>query len=73
MNLVWLVAEIGSGGGDVAGGLAYRPTAAALSNFKDFQGLMATAQADFDKLMQQVAAFNKAHAGRLPAITDTMK
>jgi hypothetical protein len=73
MNLVWLVAEIGSGGGDVAGGLAYRPTNAALSNFQDFQAQMATAQADFDKLMREVEAFNKTHAGRLPPITDRLK
>jgi hypothetical protein len=73
MNLVWLVAEIGSGGGDVMGGLAYRPTNAAVSNFKDFQGLMATAQADFDKLMREVEAFNKANAGKIPAITDKLK
>ena len=26
MNLVWLLAEIGGGGGDVAGGVGYRPT-----------------------------------------------
>ena len=73
MNLVWQVAEIGSGGGDVAGGLAYRPTNAALSNFKDFQGQMATAQADFDKLMKEVEAFNKTHAGKLTPITDRLK
>jgi hypothetical protein len=72
MNLVWLVAEIGSGGGDVAGGLAYRPTNAAVANFQDFQKQMAAAQADFDKLMAEVAAFNKTHAGRLPAISDRL-
>jgi hypothetical protein len=72
MNLTWLAAEIGSGGGDVMGGLAYKPTAAALATFKDFQGLMATAQADFDKLMTEVAAFNKAHTGRLPAVSDKL-
>jgi hypothetical protein len=72
MNLTWLVAEIGSGGGDVMGGLAYRPTNAAVSNFADFQKQMAAAQVDFDKLMTEVAAFNKAHAGKLPAISDRM-
>ena len=72
MNLTWLVAEIGSGGGDVAGGLAYRPTNAALSTFKDFQAQMVTAQADFDKLMREVEAFNKTHAGKLAAITDKL-
>jgi uncharacterized membrane-anchored protein YhcB (DUF1043 family) len=70
MNLTWLAAEIGSGGGDVMGGLAYRPTNAALATFADFQALMATAQSDFDKLTREVDAFNKAHAGKLPAVTD---
>ena len=72
MNLVWLVAEIGSGGGDVAGGLAYRPTNAAVANFGDRQKEMAAAQVDFDKLMAEVAAFNKANGGKLPAISDRL-
>ena len=28
--------------------------------------------ADFKKLMQEVEAFNKTHAGKLPAITDKL-
>ena len=71
MNLTWLAAEIGSGGGDVMGGLAYRPTNAAQATFKDFQALMVTAQADFDKLMAEVAGFNKTYAGKV-TITDKM-
>ena len=35
LNLVWLLAEVGGSGGDVAGGVAYRPTQAALSVFED--------------------------------------
>jgi hypothetical protein len=73
MNLTWLGAEIGSGGGDVAGGLAYRPTNAAQSQFLDHQKLFAAAQADFDKLMGEVEAFNKKYAGRMAAITDQLK
>jgi hypothetical protein len=73
MNLVWLAAEIGGSGGDVMGGYAYRPTAAAVSNYNDQMQLKAAAETDFQKLMQDVEAFNRAHQGRLPAITDRLR
>jgi photosystem II stability/assembly factor-like uncharacterized protein len=73
MNLVWLAAEIGGSGGDVMGGYAYRPTAAAVSNYNDQMQLKQTAETDFQKLMQEVEAFNRAHQGRLPAITDRLR
>lgn len=72
LNLVWLLAEIGGGGGDVAGGAGYRPTNAAVGVFKDLQTQMVTAQTDFEKLMKDVAAFNKAHAGKVAAISDRL-
>jgi hypothetical protein len=72
LNLVWLMAEVGGSGGDVAGGVGYRPTAAALSVFEEQQKELVTARTAFDKLMQDVAAFNKKHAGKLPTITDTL-
>jgi hypothetical protein len=71
MNLVWLLAELGGGGGDVAGGVAYRPTGAAVSVFQDRLAEMEAARIDFDRLMEEVAQFNRGHAGRLPAISDT--
>ena len=73
LNLVWLLAEIGGGGGDVAGGIGYRPTNAAVGVFKDLVAGMQTARGDFDRLMSDVEAFNKAHAGKLPAITGTLQ
>ena len=73
MNLTWLAAEIGSGGGDVMGGLAYRPTNAAQAQYQEHLKLMAAAQADFDKLTAEVAAFNKKYAGQIAAITDQLK
>jgi hypothetical protein len=73
MNLTWLAAEIGSGGGDVAGGLAYRPTNAALRTFEERRREMGTAQLVLDTLVRNVEAFNKTHAGRLAPITQTMK
>jgi photosystem II stability/assembly factor-like uncharacterized protein len=72
MNLVWLLAEIGGGGGDVMGGAGYRPTTAAVGVFKDLQAQMATADQDFDKLMKEVEAFNGAHNGKLPPISDRL-
>jgi hypothetical protein len=72
LNLVWLLAEIGGGGGDVMGGVGYRPTNAAVGVFKDYQAQMSTAQRDFEKLMAEVEAFNKAHAGRVTAVSDKL-
>ncbi len=60
LNLVWLLAEVGGSGGDVAGGVGYRPTNAALSVFEDRLKELDAGNADFKKLMQEVEAFNKA-------------
>jgi hypothetical protein len=70
LNLVWLLAEIGGGGGDVMGGAGYRPTNAAVGLLKEYQAQIAAAQKDFDQLMKDVEAFNKAHAGKVVAIKD---
>jgi len=72
LNLVWLLAEIGGGGGDVMGGAGYRPTTAAVNVFKDLQAQMATADQDFNKLMKEVEAFNAAQRGKLPPISDRL-
>jgi hypothetical protein len=72
LNLVWLLAEIGGGGGDVAGGVGYRPTNAAVAVFQDRLNELELARRDFDRLMQDVDAFNRTHAGRLAPITDRL-
>ena len=72
MNLVWLLAEVGGSGGDVAGGVGYKPTSAALNVFEDRLRDLTTARADFETLMKEVAAFNKAHAGKITPITDRL-
>ncbi|MGH7505020.1 MAG: WD40/YVTN/BNR-like repeat-containing protein, partial [Longimicrobiales bacterium] len=72
LNLVWLLAEIGGSGGDVAGGAGYRPTDAAIAVFQDRLKELETANADFDALMREVEAFNRANAGRLAPISDTL-
>jgi len=70
LNLVWLLAEVGGSGGDVAGGVGYRPTNAALNVYEDRLKELGAARNDFDKLMQEVAAFNKANASRVAPISD---
>lgn len=72
LNLVWLLAEIGGSGGDVAGGVAYRPTDAAVTVFREQLQLLEQANADFDALMRAVEEFNRAHAGRLAPISDKL-
>jgi hypothetical protein len=72
MNLVWLLAEVGGSGGDVMGGVGYRPTNAALALLEERQAEMAAARKDFDRLMQEVEAFNQAYAGRVAPISDTL-
>jgi hypothetical protein len=72
MNLVWLLSEVGGSGGDVAGGVGYRPTDAALSVFQNRLKELDAARGAFDRLMQEVSAFNKTYTGRLPAITDRL-
>jgi hypothetical protein len=71
MNLVWLSAEVGSGGGDVAGGAEYRPTDASVAVLEGIEQELAAAKTAFTAVMEKdVAAFNKTMRGRLPAISD---
>ncbi len=71
LNLVWMLAEAGGGGSDVAGGVAYAPTKSALNAYEEQLKLLGTARSAFDKLMAEVAAFNKANAGKI-TISDKM-
>jgi photosystem II stability/assembly factor-like uncharacterized protein len=59
LNLIWLNAEVGSGGGDVAGGADFRPTDAALDLLQTIETELAAASADFQKLIEkELPAFN---------------
>jgi hypothetical protein len=70
MNLIWLSGEVGTGAGDVAGGAEYRPTDASLAVLDTIERDLATAQAAFTRVVENdVPAFNKAMAGKLPPIT----
>jgi hypothetical protein len=73
LNLVWLMAEIGGNGGDVMGGIGYRPTSGSVALLKDFRAQIDVAEQDFNKLLAEVDAFNKKHTGRLAPITGAVK
>ncbi|HKS04920.1 MAG TPA: hypothetical protein VJR92_01295 [Gemmatimonadaceae bacterium] len=72
MNLVCLLAQLGGGGGDVAGSVAYKPTNPSVSVFQDRLREIDVTRRDFDKLMLEVEAFNKATARKLPPISDRL-
>ena len=59
LNLIWLNAEVGTGGGDVAGGADFAPTDTALGLLQTIETELNGAVADFKKLMEQeLPAFN---------------
>jgi hypothetical protein len=72
LNLVWLLGEIGGGASDVSGGAAYAPSGGSVIVFREQSEKLAAARTEFDRLMAEVAAFNRRHSGRLPAITDRL-
>jgi hypothetical protein len=72
LNLVWLLGEIGGGASDVSGGAAYAPSGGSRIAFKEQSDKLAAARVEFDKLMLEVEAFNKAHTGKLPPISDKL-
>ena len=63
-NLLWLNAEMGSGGGDVAGGVGRAPTAAEPQELAMLEDQLATAKMHYDAAMREVAAFNQAQAAK---------
>jgi len=59
MEMLWLSAELGTGGGDVAGGAEYRPTAAQATTLGELENDLVAAKAAFTRLMERdVKAFN---------------
>jgi hypothetical protein len=72
MNLIWHFGVVGTGAGDVAGGADYRPTNAAIQVLEEIERDLAKAKTDYDRfLASDVPAFNKATAGKVPAIDMT--
>src|SRR5208282_2356509 len=61
LNLIWLNAEVGTGGGDVAGGADFAPTDTSLDLLQTIEGELTGAIAGFQKLIEQdLPAFNHA-------------
>ena len=59
LNLIWLNAEVGSGGGDVFGGTDFAPTDTSLELLQGLEGELTSAAADYKKLIEQdLPAFN---------------
>lgn len=60
LNLIWLNAEVGTGGGDVFGGADFPPTDTSLELLKSLESDLVAAVADFQKLVEQdLPAFNR--------------
>jgi photosystem II stability/assembly factor-like uncharacterized protein len=61
LNLIWLNAEVGTGGGDVAGGADFAPTDTALDLLQTIETELTGAVADYQKLIEQdLPVFNHA-------------
>ena len=60
LNLIWLNAEVGTGGGDVAGGADFAPTDNQLELLKTFEAELAAVDVDYQKLVKEdLPAFNR--------------
>jgi hypothetical protein len=69
LDLIWLNAEVGTGGGDVAGGADFAPTQAQLESLKSLEDEMAQVDAAFTEIVQRdLPAFNQTleHANLTP-------
>jgi photosystem II stability/assembly factor-like uncharacterized protein len=71
LNLIWLNAEVGPGGGDVAGGADFAPTDTALDLLQTVETELTGVVADYQKLIEKdLPAFNHALTeNNLAAIT----
>jgi hypothetical protein len=64
LNLIWLNAEVGTGGGDVAGGADFAPTDTQMELLKTFEAEIAAVDADYQRVMKEdLPAFNRALMG----------
>jgi photosystem II stability/assembly factor-like uncharacterized protein len=61
LNLIWLNAEVGTGGGDVAGGADFAPTDMQLELVKTYEAEVAAADAEYRKVLDaDLPTFNQA-------------
>ncbi len=64
LNLIWLNAEVGTGGGDVAGGADFAPTDTQMELLHGFETEMGGVDADYQKAMKEdLPAFNRTLVG----------
>lgn len=74
LSLIWLSAEVGTGGGDVAGGAEFAPTDAQRTTLGVLEAELIAARAAFTRLMERdVKAFNDRMAGQLPPLSDQLR
>ncbi len=74
MNLIWLSGGVGQGASDEAGSIDYRPTDTQMQVLAVIEKDLAAAKSGFDKLLStDLPAFNKAMAGKVPPIGDTVR
>jgi hypothetical protein len=60
LSLIWLNAEVGTGGGDVAGGADFAPTDTQLDSLKMMETEIKDATASYQKLLtEDLPAFNR--------------
>lgn len=60
LNLIWLNAEVGTGGGDVAGSADFAPSAAQLATLQTLENQVSRVDAAFNGILQQdVPAFDQ--------------
>ncbi len=63
LNLIWLNAEVGTGGSDMAGGADFAPTDTELQSLQTFESQMAGADTDYRKVIKEdLAALNRSLA-----------
>ena len=61
LDLIWLNAEVGTGGGDVAGGADFKPTQTQLGLLKEFEATVDAADVDLQRILDSdLPTFNRA-------------
>ena len=53
LDLIWLNAEVGTGGGDVAGGADFAPTEAQLDSLKTLEAEVSRVDSDLKQVLEQ--------------------
>jgi len=76
LDLMWLNAEVGTGGGDVAGGADFAPTEAQLESLKALEGEMVSVDGEIREILQtDLPAYNQSlvHANLTPLLSSVEK